>query len=107
MPIQVGGTGDLFAANGDVVTDIPTLDVWFEYDVAGPTPAAPINALMSNVQAALSTDGKTLTLTFTGPAAGGPVYEGDIVRSAQAFTSAIDPSQTESISASANGPVAP
>lgn len=100
QPIVVGG-GELFSAAGTSLTcaaDSALIDTWFEYEdgVTGD-----LCTIVDTATISLDATAKVMTLTFNVPT----VAEGDGVgsKAGQVFTSAIDPTQNESVSASANG----
>jgi len=105
--VMTGG-GEFFNAAGTTRSvsggDAALIDTWFVYENGGQSPLA---SHTTNATISLDSTAKIITLTFTGPVAG--VHEGDIVRNSagHVFRSAVDDTQTESVSASANGPVAP
>lgn len=98
-PIVVGG-GELFSAAGTTLTcasNSGDINTWFEY-VDGAT--GDLCNIVDTATISLDSTAKVMTLIFNVPT----VLEDDVVRSkaGQVFTSAIDPAQNESVSASAN-----
>jgi hypothetical protein len=113
----VTGAGELFNACGTTLNDTddnngngtPDIDDWFEYVDAATNTAHTMTGYMDQVKVSLDSTCKVMTMTFvagdsTAGANNNPVAQNDVVRNVgtQVFTSDVDNTQTESVSASAN-----
>jgi len=95
--IRTGEAGDFFASCGDTETNASVIDAWFSYENGGSNPLA---SHVDDVSFHLTADCKTIELTFDF----NTTTMGDQVttNSGHVFTSAVDETQNEVISASAN-----
>ena len=104
----VTGTDELFNACGTTLNaddDADDINEWFEYVDSSDTAHA-LTDYMDDVKISLDSDCKVITMTFVagGDTNNNAVEANDVVRNVgtKVFTSDVDNSQTESVSASAN-----